>query len=194
MPATKPKGKPRGRSWQPLRQTVKILSIRKDRAVARFVISEDIIDELIAMHDQLWAGYIWDKDPAQRIKKLRLTIANLADMRIPAVFMRIESPTFNPIGRKLRRAGPTAKRYLVEVLAAKVRLKPGVPGKTLDWYYVPMMPGGGGIMINFDDEDFDLPPYDAPVKGKRKRRSVGVTDGSASVEVGLGKLPKSPSP
>ena len=162
----------RSKSGKPLLQTIRMEAIRYDKAVARFYISEDIMLELLAMHDRLYGSYYYHHDAQERQKMLRMSIARLADMHIPAVFMRIEAPTFNPVGYKLRRP-KNSRRYIVEIKADKIRLRPGVKTQVLDWYYIPNMPGGGGVMVNFADEDFDFPPRETPAKKGRGKASAG---------------------
>ena len=136
--------------------------LRDDKTALKFLISEDLIFELLRMHDTLYKVYFFDRTPkADRYKKHRIEFARLLDMGIPAVLMRIEPPSYDPHGAKFTRYG---RQYTLQIAARKLRVKPGIARQNLSFYLAEEM---RGIMVNFAESDM-VPPADVELaKGEK---------------------------
>ena len=72
--------------------------------------------------------------------------------------MRIEPPTYDPFGSRIRRT-PRGRQFIVEILAAKIRVKNGIQSQNLE-HYLADLPGKNqlrGVVLQFHDDDMIFP-------------------------------------
>lgn len=119
------------------------------RDLLQFSISYDLVGELFRLHDELYKAYLYHPKPlAQRWREHRVEFARLMDIKIPGALMRIEPPTYNPHGMRLRL--PKGYRsFTVQVAARKLRVKPNLETQVLEHMVSPEM---RGIIVTFPDE------------------------------------------
>lgn len=153
-------GIPDTRGRKPVTEQVKIVSLGRDLQRVRFVLSEDIVEKLIALYEEDYATFVFHKGPlSERYKPLRLQFAPFVNIAIPAVLLRIEPPTTDPRGHRMWRP-KGSRQFITEILAAKLRIKPGIATQTLDHFWADL-PGGRlqlhGLIVNFADADMIFP-------------------------------------
>lgn len=105
------------------------------------------------MHMALYGSFYWQIiDPRYRWRTLRLQFVRFADLRIPAVFVHMEPPTFDPRGKRLQRTGNNA--FSVEIVATKLKVRhAGFPSHIADHYWAEQgVTGLNGIIINLPEE------------------------------------------
>lgn len=146
-----------------------MISCNKGRYI-RLIFSEDVLFSLVKMHFKVWEYDMINSvrmTKEERLKKLRLQFARLADIAMPGIFVRVEPPTYDPHGRRIRREGIRGTQYSVQILASKLGLKDGVPSTHLEMLYQESSPGtlGGGMILLFPDEYMIYPGEKTPVKG-----------------------------
>lgn len=139
-----------------LTETVRAYAIPPKKI--RIAFSADVIDKLVALHMQMHGGFYFTpmhRDDTYRM--FRLQLGRIADLRIPAVFVQIEPPTFDPRGRRIMR-GQSRNRYMIEVSATKLRLRHPIPPRKLEllWADQGIRGGMNGLILTFPDEDFDF--------------------------------------
>ncbi len=123
-----------------------------------FVFSEDVIESLVQMYDLDW-GMFSALRGEMRYRTLRLEFARLGDLGQPLVFVRIEPPTYDPHGSRIRRIRHS-HQYTAQVLASKVRVRDNLPSQALNYFWGDR-PGHAllqphGLFIQFNDEDMIL--------------------------------------
>lgn len=135
---------------------------------ARFSFTLDVMEKLIDLHLGVFGAMYFNVAPrGQRHRNFRLQFARLADLRIPAVFVRIEPPTYDPRGKRIRFVPPNT--YICEIVMTKLRLRPG--------YFRPQRPEMlwadqgrlgdlNGLILNFPDEMFDFEGPASPLPFK----------------------------
>lgn len=125
----------------------------ENRPILRFSISEDLIDQLFQFHDELYKVYFVYQDARstkeQRYARHRIEFARLADIRLPAVLMRVEPPTYDPHGQRFSRAAGS-RQYRCQIAARKLRVRNDITTKDLELIVAPNM---RGIYCTFPDED-----------------------------------------
>lgn len=125
----------------------------------RFTFSGDVIEKLAVMHMGLFGAFYWQiADPRERWRTLRLQFVRFADVGVPAVFVMIEPPTYDPHGKRIHRSSPTSgnSQFYAEIVATKLKVKHAMlDGKSFiaNHYWAEQGAGGlNGIVI-------DLPTY-----------------------------------
>lgn len=168
----RPRGRPRKtetRGRKPISQRIRATWIDHGRSV-RLTLSEDIVQTLKHMHDEMFSVFYLTALRRQRdydpYKAIRIEFVPFNDMSIPAVLVRIEPPTFDPQGHRLWRPGK-GRRFYVQVRAAAIGLLEGQPATELDFIYQEHNARllGGGIMVIYPDRVTAFP-------GPKNRRPI----------------------
>lgn len=179
MPLVNRTGRPR-RSLAPKRHprpaktdTVRVSFARKN--TARFSFTADVMEKLLDLHLGVFGAFYVQYTPkGQRHRMFRLQFARLADLRIPAVFVRIEPPTYDPHGKRIRHNPQHPNVYLCEIVLTKLKLRPG-PFKPyhpeLLWADSGRVGDLNGLILNFPDEAFDFTEPAVPLP----RKSSGIS-------------------
>lgn len=166
----RPKANPR----QLVTETVRAYTSRKNRI--RITFSADVIKKLIDIHMDIFREhYLVPVHPKQRLRQFRLQFARLADIGIPAVFVRIEPPTFDPHGKRIHRV--YRNQFYAEIVASKLRMRCPIPARKLEllWADQGNPYGLNGLILTFPDED--MVPFDPTLPPK----SSGVRDDTLQV-------------
>lgn len=137
----------------PATGVVHMLTTGDSEAYVRISFSEDVIDKLVEMHAAVFGAFTMAHRLNRNYTGLRIQFARLVDMSIPAVFVRIEPPTWDPKGKRLWRP-PHSRRLQVTIACSKIGVRPGVKPAYLEQMYHESMPGvlGGGMILNFPDD------------------------------------------
>lgn len=139
----------------------------------RFTFTRDIIDRLIAAHMKLYDAFYWNVvDRTAMYRQYRLQYVRFADLRVPAVFVMIEPPTFDPRGKRLHRI--SNNQFYSEIVATKLKVNPErLHAHRAEHYWAEQGLGGlNGVVINLPDEAM---VYDGP-KLPFKQSGVKETD------------------
>lgn len=139
----------------PKLETVNVYSAGKNKA--RFTFTADVMNKLVDLHLGLFGGfYFMPAAKGQRHRMFRLQFVRFADLRIPAVFVRIEPPTYDPRGKRIHHPFPNV--YASEIVATKLKLRyPFKPHHPELLWADQGKPGGlNGLILNFVDEAFDF--------------------------------------
>ncbi len=174
-PGPKPKKKkrplPRGRKRRPgggrsiSTDTARVTSYGRTHSFLRITLSEDLVEMLIDMHDKVFGGMLRrtkpKKDEITHYEGTRLEFARLMDMSIPAIFLRVEPPSFDPKGYRLFRPGGRGRQYCVQIKASRVGVKDNIATCRLETMLQQSAPNlfGGGMLLLFPDEAMI---YDGP--------------------------------
>lgn len=151
------KRKPAGRGRPALKETVKATWINGGNTV-RFVFSEDMVAKLREFHMSMFSvfytgGLVRPDKVFDPYKAIRLEFMQFSDLSIPAVFVRIEPPTYDPKGHRLWRA-KNGRRFFAQTPVKPIGVKPGQETVTLEHLFEessPQMLGGGMLLIFPDD-------------------------------------------
>lgn len=120
---------------------VKVAQEAPGRSVLRFSFAEDIIEKLLRQRDGAGVSLNRSTERGQRMEFLAFS-----DKSIPAVFVRLAQPSFDPIHNKLTR---TKRSFRIVIKAEKIGVKNEIPNielKTL-WIDNPK-----GLLLIFPDE------------------------------------------
>lgn len=173
MPLVKRTGRPK-RSLLPKRnprpaktETVHVYAIPANKV--RFSFTADVMEKLLDLHLGLWGAFYFNVAPrGQRHRTFRLQFVRFADLRIPAVFVMIEPPTYDPHGKRIHHTPKHPNTYACEIVATKLKLRyPFKPWHPELLWADQGKPGGlNGLILNFPDEafDFDGPAVPLPFK------------------------------
>lgn len=152
------------RSLKPLRHprpavtdTVRAYAVAPNKI--RIVFTTDVIEKLLELHMKVHGGfYFMPVRNSQRYRQFRLQLGRMSDLRIPAVFVQIEPPTFDPRGRRIMKRPKNVNHYFIEIVATKLRLRHPIPARKLELLWADQgKPGGmNGLVLTFPDEDFDF--------------------------------------
>lgn len=121
---------------------VKVAQEAPGRSVLRFSFAEDIIEKLLRQRDGAGVSLNRSTERGQRMEFLAFS-----DKSIPAVFVRLAQPSFDPIHNKLVRA--SSRSFRIVMKAEKIGVKAEIPNielKTL-WIDNPK-----GLLLIFPDE------------------------------------------
>jgi hypothetical protein len=147
------------RGRPPAKDQVRIVSLGRDYQRVRIAFSEDILERLIEMYEYDFDQFVFGRGAmSDRYKVLRMQFAPFVNLAIPAVLMRIEPPTYDPFGSRIRRT-PRGRQFIVEILAAKIRVKDGIQSQNLE-HYLADLPGKNqlrGVVLQFHDDDMIFP-------------------------------------
>jgi hypothetical protein len=157
-----------GRPPRPrLTDSVRAYSSGKNKI--RFTFTADVIKKLLDMHMNIWMHMYLTQviSQQQRHRHFRLEFARLADIRIPAVFVRIEPPTYDPRGRRIRKI--TENQLTCEITAPKIKVRWPIPPTQMELLWADQgIPGGlNGLIMTFPDEYmiYDGPKLPAKISG-----------------------------
>lgn len=148
-----------GHGFQPSRETVRVNWLGPDGRDARFAISEDLIEELRRMHDEVF-GAVYATSPGRfqpgydRMAAVRLFFTRFADLNLPVVHLRIEPPTYNPKGHRIWRH-KSSRQWYVTIRAERIGLKNAQPSiGRLEYLYDEKRAAvmGGGLLLCFPDD------------------------------------------
>jgi hypothetical protein len=147
----------KGQGRKPKQGVIRIASFGRDYRSVHFVFSEDVIDKLVHMHDEEYGMFVYLTGEA-RYRTLRLQFARLADIGMPAILIRIEPPTYDPHGSRMRRTR-TGRQYAAQILASKLRLKNGIQSQAPEYFWADQPGRGGlkGVIVQFDESEMLLP-------------------------------------
>jgi hypothetical protein len=165
-----PRGKPRQPRQKPpkpkkppgpnaLKDKIHLTGTGTGQKLIQFTFSEDIIDRLLELHDEKFMGFYFTAREARK-RRLRLQFVRLTDLKIPAVMIMVEPPSYDPRGRLARRI---SRRYICTVSARRLGLRPGIPRRDPEWFWADNMLG---LIINFEDEDMLGTPPPRPKPGE----------------------------
>lgn len=152
-PAPPPEPPKPARGRPPLADAVKMIrATAKD--VCRFELSENVVAKLITLRDARYPQmpYI---TPDHRFMFLRLQFAKFADIGMPAVFVHLEPPVYDPRpggSRSLVRAR-NGRRFQTQIKGSLIGVKPDWPTTdlTLLWADQQGNPMQGLVLIFPDD-------------------------------------------
>lgn len=153
------KGRPDRRGRPASNDTVRIVALGRDYGQIRFFLSEDIMEKLIELYEVDYQVFIINKGPmSERYRGLRLQFAPFVNLNIPAILLRIEPPTYDPRGSRIRRA-KGGRQFLADILCAKIRVKNAILSQELEHFWADL-PGRNqlhGLIVNFHDDDMLFP-------------------------------------
>lgn len=174
-----PKSHVERRGRKPSHHTIRVNWVGEDLDVLRFTISADLVEQLKRAHDAAFgilygfgslhearAGY----DP---YKTIRIEFMRFEDTGIPAVFIRIEPPTYHPTGHRMWKV-PNGHQFQVEVRCREVGVKPDMPNLKCDYLFDEKQPKvlGGGMIVSFPDHyiNFSGVPVNHDIENARVQR------------------------
>lgn len=180
MAPRKKKPAPARRGRKPSTKTIRASWVGPMGTVLRLSISSDVVEHLKRAHDAAFgimygfgsfhaarAGY----DP---YKMMRIEFMRFEDTGIPAVFIRIEPPTYNPTGHRMWRV-PGGHQFQVEVRCSEVGLKTDLPPLKCEYLFDEARPKvlGGGMMVTFPDHymNFGGAPVNRDLASAKVRRT-----------------------
>lgn len=123
----------------------------------RFVFSADVMNKLLELHLKLWGVMYSPLTPREnRHRMFRLQFVRFADLHIPAVFVHIEPPTYDPRGKRVTH--PKPNYYQAEIVATKLKMRHPFKAMHPELLWADQgKPGGlNGLILNFPDEAFDF--------------------------------------
>ncbi len=135
----------------------------------RFCFTTDVMEKLLDLHLGLWGAFYFSVTPrAQRHRMFRLQFVRFADLRIPAVFVMIEPPTYDPRGRRILHNAKEPNIYRVEIVATKLKMRHPFRAQHPELLWADQgKPGGlNGLILNFPDEAFDFEGPSVPLPFK----------------------------
>ncbi len=173
MPLVKRSGHPK-KSLRPKRnprpaktETVRVIYSRKN--TARFTFTADVMEKLLDLHLGVFGAMYFNVAPrGQRHRAFRLQFARLADLRIPAVFVRIEPPTYDPRGKRIYHNPKHPNDYNSQIVATKLRLRWPFPPYRPELLWADQAKPGGlnGLILTFPDAAFDFEGPSVPLPFK----------------------------
>ncbi len=133
--------------------------------VVRFEFSEDVVRHLIELRDRKYPTMPY-LTPDHRFMFLRIQFAKFADIGMPAVFVHLEPPIYDPRpggSRSLVRA-KNGRRFQTQVKGSLIGVKPDWPTTplTLLWADQEGNPMQGLVLI-FPDDAMLFPGPKTPV-------------------------------
>ena len=156
---TKRKG-PETRGRKPSTETVKVTTLArsgKSLRTARLIFSEDVVFKLLDLHERLYASFYYDSR-ADRLARLRFQFGRLSDTGIPGLFVRVEPPSYDPRGSRVRRVHKR-RTFYCQILCKKLGLRDGikVTNAELMWHdsIDDMLHNGLYLML---PDNYVLPP------------------------------------
>lgn len=158
----------RRRAYVPYRKTESVgVSNYVRNGIIEIRISDDIMQRLIAAHDRLYRVILPPYMLKAREKHLRIEFVRLADLSIPGVMLRIEQPSFDPRGNRVRHQG---YQWYIRVSARRIGLRSNhLP--TVVNFYETNDSNMRGLILNFDDADM-LPPEESRLHRDRYGRVI----------------------
>lgn len=157
--------KPKRKARPPITDQVRVYSAGANKL--KFIFTVDVLRKLIDMHMMLYAEHYLIRiiDPYTRYRQFRIEFARLADLRIPAVFIRIEPPTFDPRGKRIHPM-KSPNTYFVEIVATKLKVRHPIPPRKLELLWADQGKPGelAGLIMTFPDEDMVFDGPELPVK------------------------------
>jgi hypothetical protein len=141
-----------------LKDTVHVVGEGIGQKMLVFTFSEDVIDRLLELHDQRYAAFYYTPRDMRK-RRIRLQFVRLTDLKIPAVMIMVEPPSYDPRGRLARKQ---QRRFVCAVSARRLGLRNGIPKRHPEWYWAENMLA---LVINFHDEDMLGTPPPKPRPG-----------------------------
>lgn len=161
-PKRRKKHKPRS-GRPPLKDSVRVTAIQTpQRTQVQFTFAENVIEKLLQLHEDIYHP-LYSLPYNRRWAEVRVEFARLADLGMPMVFVRIEPPSFDPRGYRLRRATKASRRLVVRLNPDKLGLKPGIPTKDAELMWFDQDRVFRGLGLIFDDADL------VPLTDERER-------------------------
>lgn len=154
---------PETRGRKPVSETVRIMALHRHGEplrTARIVFSEDVVDKLMDLAERLYESF-WYFPRDHRMKIMRLQFARISDIGIPGIFCRVEPPTYDPRGHRVRRRYQR-RQYYCQVLCRKLGLKDDFPTTDVElmWHDLEDQRLGNGLYLMLPDH-YMLPPSPA---------------------------------
>lgn len=125
----------------------------------RFCFTADVINKLLELHLKLWGVMYSPLTPRdKRHRMFRLQFVRFADLHIPAVFVHIEPPNYDPRGKRLMHDARHPNIYYSEIVATKLKMIHPFKAYHPELLWADQgKPGGlNGLIMNFPDEAFDF--------------------------------------
>jgi len=156
----------------------------------RLTIAENLVGELERAHRAMF-GFMYHSDLVKAQfdfrKLMRIEFMKFEDTGIPGLFIRVEPPTFYPLGHKLWRR-TDGRSYFTQHRALPLGIKENMPSLTLEYIYEPSMPGalGGGMLLIFPDEYMAWSPRKGDRSAVRAKPRVVRLDPDAPIGADYG--------
>lgn len=160
---TRRRRRKKGGGRKPIPGRIRVSSNARDYRSVHLAFSEDVIEKLVELYDEDYREQI----PIPilrgeaRYNTLRLEFVRLAWMGIPAVMVRIEPPSFDPHGSRIRRIAGS-RQYMTQILAEKIGIKNGIQNQLVEYFWADLPNQGPnpmhGVIMQFEDFEMLLPP------------------------------------
>lgn len=149
-PIARTTGLPDRRGRAKVLDQVRMRSEQKGTVVA-FALSEDIMLQLLHLHDSLFKGLLATIHPERRKRMLRVEFIRMIDFGVNAVMLRVEAPSYDPKGNRIK---PPVKgrQWIARIRARRIGMRDHVTPKIIEHIWMDE-PQYRAIVLIIPEED-----------------------------------------